>query len=287
MWWQLVLAGWLVSSEVEAQTGGVAGPRIERIDPGLVNSGLAGKEPIIAGFVGDIFFGRKPVHTGELRVRILDSVSDEAIPWASVRWGKGAAAQRMADPAGWISLSRKEVRKARQMEISVVGYATTLFDISDAGKDEYVRVLRLPRAADELPATTVRGYGTIRCGSVMGAVSTVKGAVSVGQRVERSSFLKDTLVALGLIKQPFGVYPNPVMRGASVTLSLKQPLPGNYMVQLFSTAGSLVESMRIEGVDGPRTELLNIPETAAAGLYLVRLQHEQTGKVYTRKVEVL
>jgi hypothetical protein len=166
------------------------------------------------------------------------------------------------------------------MEISAVGYATTSFDISDAGKDEYVRVLRLPRAADELPATTVRSYGIVRCGSVMGAVS-------VSRRVERSSLLKDTLVALGLVKQPLGVYPNPVARGASVTLSLKQPVAGNYLVQLFSAAGTLVESMRIEGVDGPRTELLNIPGTAAAGVYFLRLQHEQTGKVYTQKMVVL
>ena len=154
------------------------------------------------------------------------------------------------------------------MEISAVGYATTLFDISDAGKDEYVRVLRLPRAADELPAATVRGYGMTRCGSVTGSVSMVVGAVSVGQRVERSSLLKDTL-------------------GASVTLSLKQSVPGNYLVQLFSAAGTLVGSMHIEGVDGARTELLNIPGTAAAGLYFVSVRHEQTGKVYTQKVEVL
>jgi len=59
------------------------------------------------------------------------------------------------------------------------------------------------------------------------------------------------------------------------------------MVQLFSAAGSLVESMRIEGVNGARTELLTIPGTVAAGLYFVRLQHEQTGKVYMQKVEVL
>ncbi|HVW60416.1 MAG TPA: hypothetical protein VHC48_10285, partial [Puia sp.] len=49
LWWQLLLAGWLVSSEVEAQAGGVAGPQVEQIDPGQVNSGPAGKAPIIAG----------------------------------------------------------------------------------------------------------------------------------------------------------------------------------------------------------------------------------------------
>jgi hypothetical protein len=99
--------------------------------------------------------------------------------------------------------------------------------------------------------------------------------------------LRDTLAYIGVIKRPFIVYPNPVGRGASATLSLKQLAPGNYIMQMFDAGGRVVESMRIEGVNGPRTELLTIPGTAAAGLYFVRLQHEQTGKVYTQKVEVL
>lgn len=163
------------------------------------------------------------------------------------------------------------------MEISAVGYATTLFDMTDIGKNEYVRVLRLPRAVGELPAATINSYGWTK-GKLMITCTTT---------ITVQDVVRDTLAFLGLVSKPFTVYPNPVARGASVTLSLKRPVPGNYLVQLFSTAGSLVESIHIEGVKESRTELLNIPGTVAAGVYFLRLQHEQTGKVYTQKMEVL
>ncbi|HVV07066.1 MAG TPA: hypothetical protein VHC96_22715 [Puia sp.] len=45
--------------------------------------------------------------------------------------------------------------------------------------------------------------------------------------------------------------------------------------------------MRIERVDGPRTELMDIPGTLAAGIYFVRVFHMEMGKMYTERVVVL
>jgi len=59
------------------------------------------------------------------------------------------------------------------------------------------------------------------------------------------------------------------------------------MAQLFSASGVLVETMRMEGVDGPRTELLNIPETVAAGTYFVKLLNISTGKTTIQELVVL
>jgi hypothetical protein len=282
VWWQLLLTGLLVSSEASAQMGKPTGPGIEHIDPMSPMKLIGGTDPSVGAMrivIGGARSSRIPEHTDELRVLVMDSISYEPVPWASVLLGKGKV-QRMADSLGWISLSYKEARRARHMEVSAVGYATTLFDLSDTGEDEYVRVVRLARAVHELQPATIQGYGTIVCRHMMGAVTT-------SVRVEERSLLKDTLAFLGLTKPPLAVYPNPVTRGASVTLSLQKPAPGNYMVQLFSGGGALVETMRIEGVEGSRTELLNIPGTVAAGVYFVRLLHEQTGKVYTEKVEVM
>lgn len=254
LWWQFLLTGWLLSSEASAQMGKVASQRIEHVDARRLSPAA-----------------------DELWIRVMDTENDEPISRASVQWGKGKAF-RMTDDQGWVSFTRKELRRARNITISAVGYTMTTFNLSDTGKDEYVRVLRLPRAGD-LPTDTVISYGVTMCRRTMGLVASVM--------VTRTSLWKDTLALLGLVKQPFTVYPNPTSRGSVVTLSLRQPLPGNYMVQLFSSGGALVESMRIEGVNGSRTELLTIPETVAAGHYFMRLQHEQTGKVYTEKVEVL
>jgi len=108
----------------------------------------------------------------------------------------------------------------------------------------------------------------------------------VVHRVERTwiEAIKDTLLCR---KPPLTIYPNPVVKGSSITLSLRMDRPGDYMVQLYSSGGAVVESMRIEGVVGARTELMNIPGTLAAGVYFVRVFHLETGKMYTEKVVVL
>jgi len=41
------------------------------------------------------------------------------------------------------------------------------------------------------------------------------------------------------------------------------------MAQLYSGGGAVVESIRIEGVEGARTELMDIPGTLAAGIYFL------------------
>jgi len=54
-----------------------------------------------------------------------------------------------------------------------------------------------------------------------------------------------------------------------MTLSLRMDIPGSYMAQLYSGGGAVVESIRIEGVEGARTELMDIPGTLAAGIYFL------------------
>ena len=107
-----------------------------------------------------------------------------------------------------------------------------------------------------------------------------------GVRVESTwrEAIKDALLCR---KTPLTIYPNPVARGASITLSMHMDTPGDYMVQIFGGGGAVVGSMRMEGVDGQRTELMSIPGTLAAGVYFVRVFHLETGRMYTEKVVVL
>ena len=273
--WQFLLAGLLVSSEVSAQETAPKPPVTQSDDKPQDNPLLVGK------------VAYRAIDKGMIKLVIVDEVSGESVPWATVI---GAQDHFIADSAGRISIPVAAARRIHKWEISSVGYKTKTVVIHDnwVGKGE--NVIRLARHAGELLGdVTITGYETTRCKIVTGETTSVTmGAVSVGRKITTlKDALKDTLSLLGLAKKPLTVYPNPVAKGASMTLSVQTGKPGNYLVQLFSNAGALVESMRIEGVDGPRTELLNVPASLAAGLYFVRLLHEQTGKVYTQKVEVM
>jgi hypothetical protein len=116
----------------------------------------------------------------------------------------------------------------------------------------------------------------------------VVGGVDIVRRKHRkiTAILQDTLASAGLTQKTLTVYPNPVARGNSVTLSLRLDDPGTYTAQLFSLSGVLKESMVIN-VDRKSTEvLMNVPATLSAGAYFVRLSNPATQKVYTREVLV-
>jgi len=191
--------------------------------------------------------------------------------------GKDKKKELAADKEGKFSIDAKLVNRALALDITAVGYEPRTLVVNKSWMDGQEWTIELTRAAAELPPVTVVSNRT-----VVGKLTAI-----CTQTVTVKDIVRDTLTFLGLAPNPLTVYPNPVAKGAAVTVSVKAPRPGNYMVQLFSSGGALVESLRMEGVDGAKTELLDISETIAAGLYFVRLTHEETGKVYTQKVMVL
>jgi hypothetical protein len=262
LWWQLLVAGLLVSSKASSQ-----------VKPAKETISQAYDDTARSQFV----IGKMALLPPDPYIQIVDSVTQKPLPGASVQVDKDRKCF-IADSAGKITIPYHRMVRASVLKVSCIGYAHAVIPVDRRwlGVDKVVKLSSLP---EELPAVSVTGYGTITCSKIMGEVVTV--------RVEKCSTfrtIKDTLLCR---KSLLTIYPNPVVRGASVTLSLRMDMPGSYMAQLYSGGGMVVESMRIEGVDGARTELMDIPGTLAAGVYFVRVFHLETGKMFTEKVVVL
>ena len=262
--WQFLLAGLLMSSEVSAQEKAPDPPVIK------FNIAPARDQPIVVGGVRSVQPSQLP---GRIKLQIVDSSTGEPVSGATIRIDKASFS---ADNQGRVSIALKKFLSAPALEITSIGYSARVLTVDKSFLSGAVQTISLSRTAEVLGDVTVIAYGKTICRRTTGLVSVVR----------RTTILQDTLAFLGLVKTPFTVYPNPVARGASVTISLRDIKPGTYMAQLFSTSGILVETMRMEGVDGPRTELLNIPETVAAGTYFVKLLNTTTGKVTVQKLVV-
>jgi hypothetical protein len=262
VWWQFLVAGLLVSSKASSQAKPPKAPMGQVYDDTASNQ-------VVMGFA--TIFGPSQF------IRIIDSATQKPLPGASVQVNDDPK-YFIADSTGKIRIPYEWMADASVLKVSCIGYADAVIPVDRkwTGVDKVVRLSPHPK---ELPAVSVIGYGTIRCSRITGEVVTV--------RVEKNSMLKSIKDALFFRKSPLTLYPNPVTRGTSVTLSLRMGMPGSYMAQLYSGEGMVVESMRIEGVDGPRTELMDISGTLAAGVYFVRVFHLETGKMYTEKVVVL
>lgn len=259
VWWQFLVAGLLVSSEASSQVK----PPKESVSQSYEG---AGRKPSV--------IGKMAVQRQDQVIRIIDSATQKSIPGASLQVDDDPKFF-IADSAGRVVIPHYRIVHASTLKVSSIGYAHAVI-LVEGGWTGPGKIVQLAAQPMELqPATVVKKSLSGRLGGLV-----------VGVRVERTwvEVIKDTLLCR---KSPLTIYPNPVVKGSSITLSLRMDQPGDYMAQLYNGGGMVVESMRIERVDGARTELMNIPGTLAAGIYFVRVFHLGTGRMYTEKVVVL
>ena len=145
----------------------------------------------------------------------------------------------------------------------------------------------LPKVAVDsfkvLPEVVVYGYTNRISSGYMGGLSFVR-AVTISRWQQR---VADTLAACHLLpKKELSVYPNPARRGTATSLSW-QTEPGEYQVGMFNIAGALVHQRMVQVVTGGQVDLLEIPGALPTGIYIIRAVRADSGKVYSRKLEVL
>ena len=129
----------------------------------------------------------------------------------------------------------------------------------------------------ELPEVVVRGYASGR----------ISGAMMISVRVDTfRTWVADTLASLGF-KKELSIYPNPVRKGAAVTLSWQGMEPGFYMVELFNAAGAVVRQRAMQVNAKEQVDLLEIPASLSGGIYFLRAAKAGEAKVVTRKLVVL
>jgi hypothetical protein len=130
---------------------------------------------------------------------------------------------------------------------------------------------------------------------VMMEVSTTLGLTAVVVRhpkktkpmADTLSLIKDSLACIGLSQKTLTVYPNPVAKGNSITVSARFDQPGTYRVQLFSLSGVVLESLEVNGQGKSENILMTLPAYLAPGTYIVRISHPSIKKDYTNEIVVL
>lgn len=261
VWWQLLLAGLLVSSEASSQ--------VKHPKPPVSKVNKGDQAPQVMGFATMV--PRFQMLT------LIDSATQKPVPGASVQVDDDPKFF-IGDSSGLVMIPYERIVRASVLKVSCIGDSHTVVPVDESWVGTR-KVVKLVVRLTELQPVAVKTYISTSLQGRLGGLIVV--------RTEKESFLKAIKDTLLCRKTPLTIYPNPVSRGASITLSLRMDKPGDYLAQLFSNGGRVVESLRIEGVEGPRTELMNIPGTLAAGTYFVRVFHMETGQLYTEKVVVL
>lgn len=264
-YWQYLLSALLVTSEVTAQTI----PDRPEVSQQLPAGEGAYLSDLVS--VGKVAFNRKPPkeQPGILRGRLLD-MDGHPVPYASITFGNKRGVQ--ADSNGYYRFSRAGLSDTAMLTFSALGFETQRLRINQLWRDKWDKTVPLVlESAREIMGEFI----------IIADKHPKKKSIA-----DTLSRIKDSLSCLKPAKNQFTVYPNPVSRGNAVHISAKLNQPGNYQVQLFNTAGTLLETLSLSREQMSGTTVLNIPAGLVPGTYLIRLSHPELKRPMAQQILV-
>ena len=84
----------------------------------------------------------------------------------------------------------------------------------------------------------------------------------------------------------FTIFPNPVVAGSLLTISFNEPVEMPEVVQLYTSGGLLLASMRQTATEEATVFNIAIPVNAEPGVYFLRLLNRKWGRSYIHKVSI-
>jgi len=260
-YWNYFIALLLSSTDLAAQTQ-PARPVIQQLPFGRESRHLLGDTVMVPGLTSP---------PAVLRSRVVD---DKGIRVAGAtimyKEHKGVS----ADGEGNFSIPAADLAGVRTLTITAVGYETLKVDVNKLD----LRAVMQP--------LLVMNMEPMMVGEV---VTVVRHRRSRKKAVaDTLAKIKDTIVScISPIKKNFTVYPNPVARGNSITITAQVDKPGTYVVQLFDLSGALLQSTTAAREQLSGAMQLTLPGKLSSGTYIVRLSHPGMAKPYTQQIIVL
>ena len=169
------------------------------------------------------------------------------------------------------SIPVQKVSRSQQLTITAVGYEPLKITIDKLLTDHQVNM-----------AETLTMRDIVVGGAEVVIVKKRRRRVVA----DTVSLFKDTLALVGLAKPALTAYPNPVSRGATVTISARLDQKGKYNLQLYSSTGALVASRELEQADNGARPELPIPSGLTPGIYFLKLSHPAMTKCYSQQIMV-
>lgn len=227
---------------------------------------------------------------------ILDDKTGKAVSFASVRI-KGQKAGVAADEAGSFSIAIPAKKSAMALVISSVGYANKEIDVTGNERRSYQ--VKLSPVADNLEPVEVVLLSSISCGrgaphpfikkdklpvSIDSALQGTVGRAIVTQDVTVVEKAKQEVKEWLPTPKDIRIYPNPVMPGNAVNISLQLNRTGDYRLELMDASGRMVHIQALQIAQ--QQQVINIPTQSSwsRGTYWVRVSSATDKKVYQAKL---
>jgi hypothetical protein len=259
-YWHYFIAFLLSSSELTAQTQPAKPPAMCQLPSVRESQHLLGDTVMAPELTSP------PVI---LRGRLMDD-NGHPVPFATIMYKEHTGVA--ADADGYYSIPAANLAGVRTLIITAVGYETLKVDVKN---------LNLSGGMQSLPPMRMQVL-------TLGEVVTVARHRRRKSIADTLSVIKDTISAcFNPAKKSLSIYPNPVVRGNSITITAQLDKSGTYSIQLFDLAGGLLESAAADRGQLSGSFRFTLPAMLSPGTYILRLSHPGMNKVYTQPIIVL
>lgn len=214
-----------------------------------------------------LFFNLKTFTIGNVKDK-----KGNPVPYASIR-ALESFANTTTDSVGnfKLSLNNQTIGKLN-IEVSSIGYETRIIEVLHGSKNP--NTIILTQKASLLPDVIVSTGGYSK--------GKLSGAICIVRRVTYYNML-DTAWKKLFHNEAFKIFPNPVQKGSSVKLEIKNA--GDYSIQVLDNSGKLVLIKNFTAGAKAITEII-LPSSLTSGIYYIRLIDEKKKKQYTDKLIV-
>lgn len=202
----------------------------------------------------------------------IDDSTGKPVSFASIHI-KGNETGIAADEQGLFKLTTSGYNTTT-IVVSAVGYTTQEFKITPDNSSDLQ--IRLTPEVKTLNAVEVIGYGNRRRSDIVGGVSTVR-VYTITEKITRE-------VSEWLPKKDMRVYPNPVIPGNSVTVSLNLKETGDYRMELLDASGRLIWVQMVQVNQPTQTVIVPTQSAWSRGVYWLRISNGKIKKVYHAKM---
>lgn len=208
--------------------------------------------------------------------KVIDSKNNQPVIGASIRI-KNTSGGTMADTLGNFQLP-VEKKDSLVLEFSAIGYETQTRVIDGLTGWQNVQVFLKPAFVD---LETV----TVKADPVCSERTFMMGGLSYGIRLTNIEEIKRSINdwAPTALKKDVKLYPNPVMRGNSIQVSLALKQAGNYKLEVMNSAGQIMLVQPVVMATKEQQVTIYTQSAWSAGLYWVRITSSGTRNVYQSK----
>ena len=271
--WNVAAASLLFSTASYAQ-GNV---RVKKVKPLTVQKDSKQDEqaPMLDGFVSVRY---------SLIGRILDAITSEPIEGVTIDTDQKFGAV-LSDASGIFRTKLLPTERKTDLNVSAIGYKTRKVPVSinDTQLAEPLTIY-LDREYIEMDSVVVRGLSIEKCFSVTTGFTIMvrPEQISLFDKLVTNPLVSKIVDSFSSVK----IYPNPAIAGSVLNIQMDFSEKGPYKLELYNPVGQLVQLREIDIIKDQQLVTLPLEKNLTKGMYIVRINHQESKKRYTKKVIV-